>query len=310
MSRFTRGLLALLLACTVSCGDDGTSLFLRVEGADSATQLEVRGLREGEPWFGPERRPEQEGTPFSGEQTLRLRFNAPPDVPFQLEVDALANGVPIARVVTEAVPRKGREVELRLQLSPVSEEPPPDGGTPDGGSPDGGEPDAGESDAGEPDGGGPDGGEPDAGSPDSGTPDAGSAGCTTCLLNGACVAQTSAVACGGSGVACVDCTTDGRATVCTAGGACSCGTRGTPCGAGERCEGNACVCDPDTCAGCCDTDGTDCRTGSAMNACGTQGVTCVDCSQLRADNCSPTGCRCGTSAPCGLLTCRSGQCTL
>ncbi|MFP2907525.1 hypothetical protein ACLESD_21240 [Pyxidicoccus sp. 3LFB2] len=306
MSRPIRVLAALLLACAVSCGDDDTSLFLRVGGADGATQLEVRGLRDGEPWFGPERRPEQEGAPFSGEQTLRLRFNAPPDVPFQLEVDALAGGLPIARIVTEAVPRKGREVELRLQLERFSGEPPPDGGTPDGGAPDGGEPDGG----GDPDG-GPDAGEPDGGGPDSGTPDGGSGTCTTCFLNGTCVAQTSAVACGGSGVACVNCTTDGRASVCTASGACSCGTRGTPCDVGERCDGNVCVCDPDTCAGCCDTNGTDCRTGNAMTACGTQGVTCADCTAQRADNCAATGCRCGTSAPCtGLLSCRNGTCTL
>ncbi len=313
MSTTARVLLALLLSAALSCGDDGTSLFLHVEGADGATQLEFRGLRDGEPWFGPERRPEQEGTPFSGEQTLRIRFNAPPDVPFQLEVDALANGVPFARATTEAVPRKGKEVELRLQLEPIPE---PDGGTPDGGTPDGGASDAGEPDGGAPDGGEPDAGEadagpPDAGTPDAGTPDAGSANCTTCVLNGTCVAQASAVACGGSGVACVDCTADGRASVCTAGGACSCGTRGTACGVGERCEGNACVCDPDTCAGCCAPNGTDCRTGNTMTACGAQGVTCADCTQLRADNCAPTGCRCGTNAPCtGLLSCRNGSCTL
>ena len=283
MSRIPRALLALLLSSTLSCGDDGTSLFLRVKGADDATQLEVRGLRDGEPWFGPERRPEQEGARFSGEQTLRIRFNAPPDVPFQLEVEALASGVPIARASTEAVARKGNEVELRLQLSPISDG---DGGTPDGGQSDGG-------------------------GTDGGAPDAGGGSCSTCLLNGTCVPQVSTVACGGSGVVCVDCTTDGRANVCTAGGACSCGTRGTPCGAGERCDRGTCVCDPDICTGCCETGGTSCRTGNTMNACGTQGVTCVDCTLLRANNCAATGCRCGTSAPCTRPnTCQSGQCKL
>ena len=119
MSRLARGLFALLLASLATCGGDSTSLFLRVEGVDGATQLEVRGLRDGEPWFAPQRRPEQEGAPFSGEQSLRLRFNAPPEVPFVLEVEALAAGVPIARGSTEARPRKGEEVEVRLRLSPI-----------------------------------------------------------------------------------------------------------------------------------------------------------------------------------------------
>jgi len=288
MSRIPRTLLALLLSSALSCGDDGTSLFLRVKGADDATQLEVRGLRDGAPWFGPERRPEQEGARFSGEQTLRIRFNAPPDVPFQLEVEALASGVPIARVSTEAVARKGSEVELRLQLSSISNG---DGGTPDGGQLDGGG--------------------TDGGAPDAGRPDAGGGSCSTCLLNGTCVPRVSTVACGGSGVVCVDCTTDGRANMCTAGGACSCGTLGTPCSAGERCERNTCVCDPDSCTGCCETsgEGTSCRTGTSMNACGRQGVTCADCTLLRADNCAATGCLCGTSAPCTRPnSCQSGQC--
>ncbi|WP_163989410.1 hypothetical protein [Pyxidicoccus caerfyrddinensis] len=306
MSRASRALLALLLTAAVSCGDDTTSLFLRVEGADGATQLELRGLRDGESWFGPERRPEQEGAPFSGEQTLRLRFNTPPGVPFELQVDALLGGVPIARTRVEATPRKGEELELQLRLSPIPDEPGPQ---PDGGTPDGGEPDAGEPDGGTPDGGNPDAGEPDAGLPDAGLPDAGGSVCTTCVQpGGTCVPITSARACGGSGVACVDCVADGRANQCTASGACSCGTRGTPCGEGERCEADTCVCDPDTCAGCC--QGTACRNGNTTTACGLNGATCDACDANKADNCTNGGCRCGTSAPCGLLTCRSGQCSL
>ncbi|NMO23284.1 hypothetical protein HPC49_50070 [Pyxidicoccus fallax] len=301
MRRATRVFLALLLACATACSDDGTSLFLRVEGADGATQLELRGVRDGAPWFGPERRPEPEGAPFSGEQTLRVRFNSPPDVPFLLEVDALAGGVAIARASTEVLPRKGEETELRLQLSPIEDPGPgPDGGTPDAGGPDGGAPDGGEPDA----------GEPDAGT-DAGTPDAGG-GCTTCVLpGGGCVATTSAVACGGSGLACVDCTVGGRANVCTAAGACSCGTRGTPCGEGERCDGNVCVCDPDTCAGCCDSNGSDCRTGNTLTACGINGATCTECSAQRADNCATGGCRCGTGPACSGLApnCRNGSCS-
>ncbi|QSQ20610.1 hypothetical protein JY651_36035 [Pyxidicoccus parkwayensis] len=301
MSRLSRTVLALLLTAAVSCSDDATSLFLRVEGADEATQLELRGVRDGEPWFGPERRPEQEGTPFSGEQTLRLRFNSPPDVPFELQVDALQGGDPIARTSVEVTLRKGEEMELRLQLT---KEPPPDGGTPDGGEPDAGAPDAGVMD------GGTDGGSPDGGEPDAGAPDAGTGVCTTCVQpGGACVPVTSARACGGSGVACVDCVADGRANQCTAGGACSCGSRGTPCDEGERCQGDICVCDPDTCAGCC--EGNACRNGNTMTACGINGATCTACNASKADNCATGGCRCGTSPACtGLLSCRSGSCSL
>lgn len=311
MSRISRALVALLLTAAVSCGDDSTSLFLRVEGADGATQLELRGLRDGESWFGPERRPEQEGTPFSGEQTLRLRFNTPPGVPFELQVDALAHGVAFARTSVEATPRKGEELELRLRLTPLPDPGPlPDGGTPDGGTSDGGTSDGGEPDGGGSDGGTPDGGNPDAGEPDAGSPDAGGGTCTTCVQpGGACVPSTSARACGGSGVACVDCIADGRANQCTASGVCSCGTRGTPCGEGERCDGDTCVCDPDTCAGCC--QGNACRNGDTFTACGINGATCTTCNSDNADNCFNGGCRCGTgSGDCGLLRCRSGRCSL
>ncbi|WP_267146668.1 hypothetical protein [Pyxidicoccus xibeiensis] len=312
MSRLARGFVALLLASLATCGDDSTSLFLRVDGADGATQLEVRGLRDGEPWFPAQRRPEQEGEPFSGEQSLRLRFNAPPDVPFVLEVDALSAGVPIARGSAEAQPRKGAEVELRLSLTPVTVEPLPDGGTPDGGAdggePDAGDPDAGVPDAGVPDAGDPDAGEPDAGAPDAGTPDAGTVTCTTCTVpGGACVASTSAVACGGSGLACIDCTADGRANLCTTAGACSCGTQGR-CGVGERCVNNACVCDRDTCDGCC--QGNVCRNGDTPTVCGIDGTNCANCETSKSDNCVNGGCRCGLSEPCPLLSiCQNGRCT-
>ena len=304
MSRLSRAFLAVLLTAAVSCSDDDTSLFLRVERADGATQLEVRGVRDGAPWFGPERRPEQEGAPFSGEQTLRLRFNSPPDDPFELQVDALLGGVSIARTSVEATLRKGEEVELKLELSP-----PPDGGTADGGTTDGGTADAGEPDAGDTDG-GTDGGSPDGGEPDAGPPDAGGGTCTTCVQpGGGCVPTTSARACGGSGVACVDCVADGRANQCTASGACSCGARGTACGEGERCEGDTCVCDPDTCAGCCQDNA--CRNGDTVSACGINGATCTTCNTTKADNCANGGgCRCGTNQPCGLLqTCRNGSCS-
>jgi hypothetical protein len=304
MSRATRTLLAVLLSCAAACSDDTTSLFLRVEGADGATQLELRGLRDGAPWFGPERRPETEGEPFSGEQSVRLRFNAPPDVPFVLEVDALANGMPIARASAEVLPRKGDEVELRLVLSPVSVEPLPDGG----------QPDAGDADAGQSDGGETDGGDPDAGVPDAGMPDAGGGGgCATGCIhpNGTCVTSPSTRACGGSGLACVDCLANERANTCTTGGSCACGTRGRPCEAGERCDGNSCVCDPELCAGCCQDNV--CRQGDRMDSCGIGGAVCKICNPNSANNCSAGGCRCGTNEACSGLAPNcdyaTGRCT-
>ncbi len=306
MSRWVRIAAALLLcsAAAVACGDDETSLFLRVTGADGARQLEVRGLRNGEP-FGPQRLPETEGERFSGEQTVRVRFNTPPGTPVLIEVDALDDGGVIAEGSAEATPRKGEEVELRIKLSDVTGEPGTDGGT-DGGTDagtDGGEPDAGE----------PDGGDPDAGLPDAGAPDAGiscgqgtCAGC--CQANGTCVSVPSARACGLGGLGCIDCG-EVRANTCSPSGLCSCGTRGSPCGEGQRCNGSICECDPNTCAGCC--SGNDCRPGNTLSACDTGLDQCTTCNTQTADNCSNGGCRCGTGNVCDMDTadnCTAGAC--
>jgi hypothetical protein len=302
MSRLARMAVALLLcsAVAVACGDDDTSLFLRVTNADGATQLRVRGVRGEEPWFGPVLAPETAGEPFSGEQTLRIRFTTPPDAPGLVEVDALQGGEAIARGSAEASPRKGEEVELRIGLSDVTVEPGTDGGT-DAGT-DGG------TDAGTPDG-----GEPDAGLPDAGAPDAGGgcsqgtcAGC--CQPNGTCVSVTSARACGLGGLECVDCG-EVRANTCSPSGLCSCGTRGSPCGEGQRCNGSTCECDPNTCAGCC--SGNDCRPGNTLSACDTGLDQCTVCNAATADNCSNGGCRCGTGSPCNPSSadnCSNGGC--
>lgn len=324
MSRLVRVLAALVLCAAVAtCGSEGTSFFLRVEGADGARQLQVQGLRGDEVLFGPELRPEQPADePFSGEQTLRIRFNTLPDAPVRIEVDALDSEGRIVRGSAEATPRKDEEVELRIELSPASVEPLPDGGT-DGGVPDGGEPDAGQPDAGEPDGGAPDSGtpdagEPDGGAPDSGTPDAGlpdagstdcsSANCNNgCCQTNRCVAPPSASACGRGGGECIDCGL--KADQCGANGACVCGSLGTACGEGQRCVSGACECDPATCAGCCD-EGI-CRPGTTTAACGISGDSCTACNTAKADRCTNGGCRCGSSAPCtGILSCRSGNCSL
>ncbi|HZI15024.1 MAG TPA: hypothetical protein VE153_31930 [Myxococcus sp.] len=284
MSRLARMAVALLLcsAAVVACGDDGTSLFLRVTDADGATQLRVRGVRGEEPWFGPVLAPETEGEPFSGEQTLRIRFTTPPDAPGLVEVDALEGGEVIARGSAEAAPRKGEEVELRIGLSRVTVEPGTDGGT-DGGTDagtDGGDPDAGTPDGGDPDAGLPDAGLPDAGLPDAGAPDAGGgdvcAGCPGCCRNNVCVNPPSVNNCGVGGEQCNECP-EGRADRCTQFGGCSCGENAGVCPVGQRCSGARCICDAASCPdGCCSAAGA-CLPGDSNSSCGNAGSLCTSC---------------------------------
>jgi hypothetical protein len=284
MSRLVRIAIALLLgsAAVVACGDDETSFFLRVTGADGATQLEVGGVRSGER-FGPQLLPEAEGAPFSGEQTVRVRFNTPPGAPVLIEVAALVGGERIAEGSAEATPRKGEEVELRIGLSPVTQEPGTDGGT-DGGVPDAGEPDGGDTDGGtdggDPDAGEPDGGAPDAGGSDAGVPDAGGGGgCTDCrngcCQGNVCVNPPTVNSCGGGGEACRECPA-GRADRCSEFGGCSCGESNAVCPEGQRCFGGACICDAASCPdGCCSAGA--CLDGDTNDSCGTAGGACNVC---------------------------------
>ena len=91
------------------------------------------------------------------------------------------------------------------------------------------------------------------------------AGC--CDSSGACVGGTETAACGSSGAACSACT----GGTCSAG-TCSAADAGAGGGAGGgTADAGACG----NCNGCCQ-NGV-CRAGSATNACGASGATCVDC---------------------------------
>lgn len=281
MSRLTRIAVALLLssAAVVACGDEETSFFLRITGADGASQLEVSGHQEDALLFGPERRPDTADATLSGEQTLRIRFNTPPGAPVRIQVSALADGRKIAEGSAEDTPRKGEEVELRIGLLPVTQEPGTDGGA-DGGVPDAGEPDGG-TDGGDPDAGLPDGGAPDAGGPDAGAPDAGV--CTGCTQGSSCLPGDTEAACGTAGNTCQACVGD---AYCVAG----------------QCQ----RCTPQSCPlGCCDRGV--CYTPSQAQ-CGLSGAACVACTNNNA--CADGQCRCGSNNACvGSATCQlNGVC--
>jgi len=90
-----------------------------------------------------------------------------------------------------------------------------------------------------------------------------------CCSSGVCVGGTTDKACGATGAACLDCTTQSRT-----------------CGAGGTCAPPACG--PSNCPnGCCDTRGR-CQGGTSDYTCGYGGGACVDCT-LHHDICSITG---------------------
>jgi hypothetical protein len=103
-----------------------------------------------------------------------------------------------------------------------------------------------------------------------------------CDRAGQCRPGTAANACGLTGVACVDCSELGFG--CVSG----------------RCEGAPPSCGPATCTGCCDARGL-CRFGSEIDACGSRGVACRNCSDAGRD-CVNERCQ-GTPEPCSPANC-------
>ena len=81
------------------------------------------------------------------------------------------------------------------------------------------------------------------------------------------------------------------------------------CLSSEKCVAGACVptsgsCGPSSCSsGCC--DGTQCKSGTSSNACGTGGNTCKTCKST--EKCQGGACVPSTST-CGPTTCTSGCC--
>ena len=72
---------------------------------------------------------------------------------------------------------------------------------------------------------------------------------------------------------------------------------GNPCGEGERCEGGTCICDPDTCAGCC--QGKVCRPATRAAWAGGDDATCTTCglNNCRTDGMLAVGTTLGAAAP-------------
>jgi len=154
---------------------------------------------------------------------------------------------------------------------------------------------------------------------------------------GRCLAGDDGSACGRGGVACTDCSVQGRdcdpvtrscgigkcdatnCSGCCVGDIClpgdqstSCGTKGEQCRScasqGQSCQslggaGGVCVgtptCGPANCAGCC--QGTTCVVGSDATACGNAGQACT--------NCTSTGRICGGDRTCQTpVTCSPANC--
>lgn len=100
-----------------------------------------------------------------------------------------------------------------------------------------------------------------------------------CAEDGRCIANVDRTACGKNG---------SRCEFCTAGTWCNV-RRGR------------CVCDSDSCFGCCTTDESgqaDCVKGHKSAACGKAGLACVSC---------PEGQRCGRNRTCVQGACKPGQ---
>ena len=130
-----------------------------------------------------------------------------------------------------------------------------------------------------------------------------SCGGTACCANGVCQQTVTVNACGSNGQACMTCDTT-VANNC-GDGTCRCGN-GPACSAGQRCFNSQCVCDATTCADGCCSNGSCIR--NQVSQCGTAGGTCAAC-DTRADNCGPSGCRCGLDAVCMQgVTCMAGRC--
>lgn len=112
-----------------------------------------------------------------------------------------------------------------------------------------------------------------------------------------CCAETaceipSVDACGANGSACVVCDTT-LADRCSSDGQCRCGD-GQPCTGGQRCDGGACVCTPESCDGCCDNSGV-CQSGFDPLVCGSGGADCEVCPG--SETC-PDGACSGCSSTC------------
>lgn len=116
-----------------------------------------------------------------------------------------------------------------------------------------------------------------------------------CCDESGCRTRTAST-CGAAGATCFAC--DERSDGCGADGSCACGS-GPACVQGQRCVGGGCVCDGQSCNGCC--EGNTCRGGNDLGACGVNGAACQPCEL--GDTCSD-----GICSGCNPSTC-GGCCT-
>ncbi|PTL80076.1 hypothetical protein DAT35_31265 [Vitiosangium sp. GDMCC 1.1324] len=245
----------LLSACRDPARASGTALYVTTEFDPTLllTQVRVWGSVEGGDAFGPHVLPEQpERLLYSGETLRVLLGDVANGVQAKVFIEGLRNDVVVARGEGGAQVRDGYEVEVTLQLEPISEQP---NGTPDGG-----------------------------------TFCIGCDGCcvqghctgttfNTCGTGGiACVTcdPARADACDSRGV-CVC----GTNPACNEPGAdrcvngqCRCGS-GAACAPGQECVDGACRCTANSCSGCC--SGNTCEAGNTQSRCGKGGEACVQC---------------------------------
>lgn len=128
---------------------------------------------------------------------------------------------------------------------------------------------------------------------------------TGCCSGGLCL-TSSFDYCGLSGRTCATCNAL-RSETCSTDGFCLCGVE-SECAPGERCDNGMCICDSESCAGCCSESGCELRS---FELCGVDGATCVACNPMVSNTCTPEGaCNCGASDPCqDGQRCVSGACS-
>jgi hypothetical protein len=133
-------------------------------------------------------------------------------------------------------------------------------------------------------------------------------GCAAICTDGCCddrgnCRKPSLSTCGKGASACMVCDTM-TADQCHEG-TCACGSD-APCALGTHCVGGHCVCDANSCPGCCD-DAGHCWKHSADH-CGMAGGACMPCDPNAADGCA-NGCTCGAGPACHEgQHCLQGQC--
>lgn len=121
--------------------------------------------------------------------------------------------------------------------------------------------------------------------------------CVGCCDNRVCT-LSSMVACGAGGGQCQQCNPE-SADACNEEGECVCGT-GPTCAEGQACIGGQCVCNQQSCKGCC--HGNTCESGTSDQMCGTAGLGCEAC--VDGELC--TG---GVCTRCNATTCPGGCCS-